>query len=81
MTRYLRLIWFFEGKWTKYHAAIGINAQKTLCGIWRSTRAILPSEKINPYIGFGDEGFCCLKCVVALIKRYGAEDVVKVKVG
>jgi len=76
MSRYLKLIWFKEDPWTKCHAAIGIKAEKTLCGATRSTRPILPSEKMNPR----DKAFQCLKCLAALRKRYGAENIVEVKV-
>lgn len=76
MSRYLKLIWFAEDPWTKYHAAVGISAQKTLCGIYRSTRAMLPSEKLSTW----EHGFKCLKCLAALRKRYGTEDIAEVKV-
>lgn len=75
MSRWLKLIWFAEDRWTKYHAAVGINAEKTLCGIMRSTRAILPSEK-----GERQRTKLCLKCLAALKKRFGYEDVRTVKV-
>lgn len=82
MTKYLKLIWFAEDPWTKYHAAVGIAAQKTLCGVYRSTRAILPSEKLKPRkpVSWQKEGTKCSKCLAALRKRYGYEDVVEVKV-
>ncbi len=94
MTKYLKLIWFAEDPWTKYHAAVGIRVErnspqskKTLCGIMRSTRAILPSEKFKSYPvkekGWKDwrEGTKCSKCLAALRKHYGAENIEKVKVG
>ncbi len=76
MSRYLKLIWFAEDPWTKYHAAVGINAEETVCGIIRSTRAILRKEIKNPYI----HGEDCLRCLAALRKRYGTEDIAEVKV-
>ncbi len=84
MTKYLKLIWFAENPWTKYHAAVGINAQKTLCEIYRSTRAILPSEKwgvprLRTHDAFAPQDKCH-KCLAALRKHYGAEDIEKVKV-
>ena len=81
MSKYLKLIWFAEESWTKYHAAVGIKAEKTLCGVFHSTRAILPSEKFNvPSAITWAQGQKCLKCCAALRKRYGTEDVVEVKV-
>ncbi len=84
MSRYLKLIWFAEDSWTKYHAAVGINAEETLCGIIRSTRAILPSEKMRS----GNLATMavlhtqkCLKCRATLRKRYETEDITEVKVG
>ena len=80
MSRWLKLIWFAELPWTRYHAAVGINAEKTRCGITRSTRAILPSEKSNR-IGFDTGGKeDCLKCLAVLRHRYGQENIVEVKV-
>ena len=78
MSKYLKLIWFTEDHWTKIHAAVGIKAEKTLCGITRSTRAILPSEKFEPGMCAPDPR--CRKCLAVLIKRYGAEDIMEVKV-
>lgn len=77
MSRYLKLIWFAEDPWTKVHAAVGINAQKTLCGIVRSTRPILSGEKDWHNVSHFQK---CLKCRAALRHRYGFEDVVDVKV-
>lgn len=76
--RYLKLIWFAEDPWTKYHAAVGVNAQKTLCGVYRSTRAILPSEKLKaPH----RMRVCrCLNCLATLRKHYGGEDIERVKI-
>lgn len=76
MSRYLKLIWFAEDSWTKYHAAVGIKAEKTLCGIIRSTGPILPSEKMKPPVNYDK----CLRCLTAIRKRYGYDDVVEVKV-
>ena len=77
MSRWLKLIWFVENTWTTKHAAIGINAVKTLCGILRSTRAILPSEKdwhtVSHYLQ-------CGKCRRVLKAKYGHADIVTVKV-
>ncbi len=75
MSRYLKLIWFAEDPWTKYHASVGINAEETLCGVLRSTRAILPSEKFI----YGEVHKCC-KCLAVLRKTYGTEDIAEVKV-
>ena len=80
MSKYLKLIWFAEKSWTTYHAAVGINAEETICGILRSTRAILPSEKLiksHPSMIRIEK---CLRCLAALKKRHGAEDVEKVQV-
>lgn len=77
MGRYLKLIWFTENPWTRKHAAIGINALKTLCGVWRSARAILPNEKDWHTVSHYKK---CGKCLAVLRKRYGSEDIVKVKV-
>jgi hypothetical protein len=79
MSRYLKLIWFAEETWTKYHAAVGIKTEKTLCGIIRSTRAILPNEKKNPYI-YGENCLKCLAVLGNLVGRYGPNDIVEVKV-
>ena len=77
MSRWLKLIWFVEDPWTRKHAAIGINAVKTLCGIWRSTRPILPSEKDWHTISHYQE---CGKCRRVLKAKYGHEDVVSIKI-
>lgn len=83
MSKCLKLIWFAEDSWTKYHAAVGINAEETLCGIIRSTRAILPSEKLK-WIRVGHTAHPvkpkCLKCLATLRRRYGTEDIDEVKV-
>ena len=81
MSRWLKLIWFAEDPWTKYHAAVGIKAEKTLCGIIRSTRAILPTEKLtNQSIHEQERKYKCKKCLAALRYRYVHENVVEVKV-
>lgn len=80
MAKYLKLIWFAEEPWTKYHAAVGINAEETVCGIIRSTRPILPSEKrlLNPHAIHRLSK--CSNCLAALRKRYGREEIERVKV-
>lgn len=74
MTKRPKLIWFFEDNWTKCHAAIGINAERTVCGIFRSSRAILPSEICKSNMPMQK----CLKCLAALRPGYGYEDGVAV---
>jgi len=80
MSRYLKLIWFKEDPWTRYHAAVGISAEKTLCGVVRSTRRILPSEKIDRCLNGGK----CKKCLAVLGnlvgRKYGPGDIVEIKV-
>lgn len=86
MSKYLKLIWFKEESWTKYHAAIGINASATVCGIIRSSfrdfrnsnRPILPRERLKYWPPVKHTQ--CLKCLAALRHRYGHKNVVKVKV-
>lgn len=80
MSRWLKLIWFKEDPWTKVHAAVGINAKETLCGIERSYREILPSETYRFFTKKGSKYLKCKKCLAALRHRYGHEDVVKVVV-
>ncbi len=79
--RYLKLIWFTEDPWTKYHASIGMAAQKTVCGVFRSTRAILRTETLNYIVPKSEyKELQCSKCLAILRKRYGGEDVERVKV-
>ena len=64
-----KLIWFAESGWTKYHAAIGIKAGFTVCGIMRSNRAILSREKPTKLMKcsewFEQKGRC-RRCLAAL---------------
>ena len=80
MAKYLKLIWFFEDDWTKYHASVGSNAKQTLCGIKRSTRPILPREKLYEPNVWKNLDLRCHNCLAALRKRYGNEDIERVKV-
>ena len=87
MSRWLKIIWFKEGLWTKYHAAVGINAEKTLCRIRHSITPILPSEKrpeLSPYVLETYRKNLnlphCRKCLAVLRRKYGTEDITEVKV-
>ena len=75
MKKRKKVIWFVEEGWTKQHAAIGISANSTMCGILRSTRKISRSEvywrTLNKY-------YRCKKCLKGLRKHFGATDVVEV---
>ena len=78
MSRYLKVIWFAENHWTRYHATIGIDADETLCGMKRMGR-ILPSEKYD-FSTYGLPILSCLNCRNALRKRYGYNDVQRVRI-
>lgn len=72
MKKWKRCIWFIEQGWTKVHAVVGIDGAKTLCGIKRSTRRVLNSEKnrlkLNPFEGRYQN---CKKCQAVTKGRYG----------
>ncbi len=81
MSKYLKLIWFTGYRWTKFHAAIGIKAEKAICGAIRSTSPILPSKKFPFHRSITTANTTrCLRCLSALRKKYGTEDIAEVKV-
>lgn len=60
----------------RIHAAVGIDAVKTVCGIPRSTRRISDVEKAQLTICSRPP---CKRCTVGLEKRYGLKNALHVE--
>lgn len=75
--KWKRLIWFREDSWINNHAVIGINGDKTICGIKRSTRKVSYDEKY--WHGLSHFG-SCRRCLAGVKRRFGCYDAYTVLV-